>query len=236
MMTKTKFAQKTKLRILALVPVLIILFLGVSCIKGGDKSNPVTAVELVKMNVIYLGVENPVKIASSGYETSELDASIDNGTIYGRNGEYMILPKETGMATLTISSKGKEIQKAQFRVKVVPDPIAGIKILNGNSFDYISSGTITKKDLLTAGGISVEMRNFDFDLEFKIVSFVVSGVFKGGYEETEFSKSDRFTDKQIVLLERLIKNQKLLVEEIIAIGPEGKERKLNSMMFNVNIE
>jgi hypothetical protein len=148
----------------------------------------------------------------------------------------MILPKETGMATLTISSKGKEIQKAQFRVKVVPDPIAGIKILNGNSFDYISSGTITKKDLLTAGGISVEMRNFDFDLEFKIVSFAVSGVFKGGYEETEFSKSDRFTDKQIVLLERLIKNQKLLVEEIIAIGPEGKERKLNSMMFNVNIE
>jgi hypothetical protein len=239
MMTKSKLKTSSKLKILALLPLVAILLFGVACIKGGDKSNAVTAVELVKMNVLYLGVENPVKIAVSGYETSEIDVSINNGTISGSNGEYLVLPKESGSATILISSKGKEIQKMQLRVKVVPDPIVLIKTLKGELPVSITGGPISKTDLLNAGGISVEMRNFDFDLEFKIISFEISGIFvidKGAFEETEYSKSDRFTEKQISLIGRLVKDQKFYIENIISIGPDGKERKLNSVVFKISEE
>jgi hypothetical protein len=45
-----------------------------------------------------------------------LTAPVDNGTITGQNGEFIARPEKTGPATIKVSSKGKEIQKATFRV------------------------------------------------------------------------------------------------------------------------
>lgn len=50
----------------------------------------ITAMELSKMNVLFIGIDNPLKIAVSGIDNSELDVSIDNGQITGKNGEYSI--------------------------------------------------------------------------------------------------------------------------------------------------
>ena len=229
MMTKSKFNHRTKLKILALVPIAAVILLGVACVNGQNKTNVVTAVAPIRMNVLYLGLDNPIKIAASGYESSELIASIDNGTITGSNGEYIIRPRRPGNAIVTVSSKGTEIQKTEFRVKIVPDPVAKISGKN--------SGSITKSELLSAKGISVEMGSFDFDLEFKVVSFVLSATVPNSYTvREEISKSDMFSDIQIDLINSLVINQKLMVEEIKAIGPDGSIRKLSPMVFTINGE
>ena len=59
-----------------------------------------------------------MSIAASGYAASDLDVSIDNGTITGSNGSYTVRPDHPGSATITLSSKGKDIQKTEFRVKI----------------------------------------------------------------------------------------------------------------------
>ncbi|MFO7657751.1 MAG: GldM family protein, partial [Bacteroidales bacterium] len=148
MITKSNFNSKTKLKILALIPVAALIFLGVACVNEKNKTNTVTAVAPVKMNVLYIGVDNPVKIAASGYRSSKLEASIDNGTISGSNGEYIVRPEKPGKAMITVSIKGKTIQQSQFRVKTVPDPVAAIKTSNG----YFFGGEITKDELLAADG------------------------------------------------------------------------------------
>jgi gliding motility-associated protein GldM len=210
----------------------VVLFLGVACIKGKGNANPVNAVELVRMNVLYIGVENPVKIAASGYESSELTITIDNGTITGSNGEYNIKPKEIGIANVTISSEGKEIQKTQFRVKSVPDPVAALKTVQGNEVTHFSGGTISKKVLLSAEGIEAVMFNFDFDLSFSIASFVMSATLpNSNVVREEISNSGKYSVSQLDLINSLLKNQKLIIEEVIAIGPDGAKRKLNSMVF-----
>ncbi len=106
MMTKSKFNHKTKLKILTLVPLAAVLFLGVACVNGKNK-NVVTAVAPVKMNVLYLGVDNPMSIAASGYAASDLDVSIDNGTITGSNGSYTVRPDHPGSATIYIKQQRK---------------------------------------------------------------------------------------------------------------------------------
>jgi len=158
-----KFYQRTKLKILALVPLTIVLFLGVACVNGKNKDKLVTLIDPVRMNVLYIGVDNPIKIAASGYETSELTVSIDNGTITGKNGEYIVCPKQQGTANVIVAnSSGKEIQRTAFKVKITPDPIAAIKTPDG----YKTNGLISKKELLDANGIVVSMKDFDFDINF----------------------------------------------------------------------
>ena len=237
MMNSLKLAKRTRFKILAILPLAAVLFLGVACIKGKGNANPVNAVELVRMNVLYLGIENPVKIAASGYESSELTVSIDNGTITGSNGEYTIQPKEIGSAVVTISSDGKEIQKTQFRVKSVPDPVAALKTVQGNEVSHFTGGTISKKDLLAAGGVEAVLFNFDFDLSFTIASFVMSATLpNSNVVVEEISYSGKYSEAQIKLINSLVKYQKLMFEEVIAVGPDGAKRKLNSMVFTISGE
>jgi len=236
MITKKELIQKNLLLTLALGSAVIILLFGVSCSETQKESNSVVAVELVKMNVLYLGVQNPVKIAASGYKPSELTVTIDNGTITGTDGEYNISPKEVGKALLTVSFKEKEIQKTEFRVKLVPDPVAAVKVNTEKGTEYISSGYISKKDLLSSEGLSVELRNFDFDLKFEVVSFVLSVNIPGGFTYSEKSESYLFTEKQIEQINRKTVDQKIYIEDVIAKGPDGAKRKLNSLLLTLSGE
>jgi len=218
-------------KLIILIPVVAILYIGVSCVNEQTKSDVITAVELSRMNVLYIGISNPIKIAASAYEASELNVSINNGEISGSNGEYNVLVKQPGTAIVTISCNGKEIQKKEFRVKRIPDPVAAIT----TSSSFLTGGDISKKDLLAAGGIIIVMRDFDFDIKFDIVSFELSTDDPNLKDvQTEISKSDKFSDKQIDLINSLEEDQKLFVENIKAIGPDGRKRYLGSIVFTVN--
>ena len=207
-----------------------VLFIGVACVNGQNQSKVVTAVAPVKMNVLYIGVDNPIKIAASGYNASDITASVDNGTISGKNGEYVIRPEQSGSAIVTVSCKGKEIQKTTFRIKFVPDPIAGIQCKN----EVKTSGNISKKELLKAQGIKVFLTNFDFDLNFEVVSFVMSAQKTGEFVVyEEISDSENYSPLQIELIKSLIENQKLMIEGIVVKGPDGKKRKLSPMVFTI---
>jgi hypothetical protein len=232
MMTKNEFNQQTNLKILVLVPLVALLFIGVACRNGYNKSNVVTAVAPVKMNVLYLGLDNPIKIAASGYDASELTVDVDNASIFGKNGEYIVRPKRPGSATVTVSCDGKVIQKTTFRVKVVPSPVAAIQ---SSRSKIKTGGNITKLELLDAGGIVVFMANFDFDLNFEVVSFVMSATVANSMTvREEISHSGKFSEAQIDLINSLIKNQKLMIEEIVVKRPNGSKRKLSPMVFTID--
>ncbi|MFW6275775.1 MAG: M56 family metallopeptidase, partial [bacterium] len=162
-MTKQKINRQTNLKIIALIPFALILFLAIACVNDGAKSKTVTAVAPVKMNVLYLGVNNPVTIVASGYDADELEVSIDNGNIRGDEGEYIINPGQPGAAVVTVSHKGKEIQRTEFRVKEVPNPVTAVRI----DHDYVTGGEISKAQLLKIDELVAHMQNFDFDLQFK---------------------------------------------------------------------
>jgi len=225
MMTKGKFNQRTKLKILALVPATIVLFLGVACINGKKEASVVTAIEPVRMNVLYIGVDNPIKIAASGYEPSEINVSVTNGTITGKNGEYIVRPKMQGNAHVIVTnSKGKEIQKTEFRVKVVPDPVAMMAGLRG--------GPIKKNTLLEQDEIVASMASFEFDISFEIVEFTVLTVLNGYVYEVS-SKSNKITPKQKELFNKLKPNDKLYFQDIKCKGPDGSIREMATLNFKI---
>ncbi|MGD2035449.1 MAG: GldM family protein [Bacteroidales bacterium] len=228
MMTKPKFDPGAGLKILVLVPVAAILLFGVACVNGKlnrDRST-VTAIAPVKMNVMYLGLDNPVEIAVSGYDPSEIEIEVDNGRIEGREGKYIIRPYRPGTLKIEVFANGRQIKSSVFRVKTVPNPVAKVGGKNG--------GTISKEELLKAGRVYVEMENFDFDLSFEVVSYVMSATVPGTYRvREEISRSETFSRSQEDLIRSLLKNQKLMIEEIKVKVPDGSIRKLGSIVFTI---
>lgn len=223
MMTKIKFNQHSKLRLLALLPLATVLFLGVACVNGKDKTDVVTAVEPVKMNVLYLGIDNPVKIAASGYDARDLTATVDNGKIIGENGEYIIQPGKLGTVTVTVSSNGKEIQKTTFRVKFIPDPAIAVAGKKG--------GDITKQELLNANDVVVVMDS-DLDISFDVVEFNVMTL-KDGIVYEQKSNSNKITENQKEIIEKTSDGSSVYFQDINCKGPDGVVRRMPAIAFKI---
>ena len=120
------------------------------------------AVMLDKMNVFYIGVDNPVTIGSpTGWEKTSV--SMSGGTISGSNDKRTVRVKAVGPASITVTADGKS-STYPFRVKRIPDPV--FKIASGKA--RMPSVEVKNQQYCRA-----ELENFDFDLRFSIVSATV---------------------------------------------------------------
>ncbi|MEP7256319.1 MAG: gliding motility protein GldM [Ferruginibacter sp.] len=120
------------------------------------------AIMLDKMNVFYIGVENPITI-SSGSGWDKTTVSITGGTITGSGSNRVVTVTTPGTASITVTADGKS-SKFDFRVKVVPDPV--FKVASGKP----RMPSIEVKSQQTC---RAELEKFDFDTRFSVVSATV---------------------------------------------------------------
>jgi gliding motility-associated protein GldM len=123
------------------------------------------AVMLDKMNVFYIGVDNPVTI-SSGTGWDKTRVSMSGGSIApaGSAGRFVVRVSSLGNASITVNADGKATTYA-FRVKNVPPPI----LMVGNSDGgRIQSVVFKNQDYARA-----ELKNFDFEYHYSIVGATV---------------------------------------------------------------
>jgi len=192
-------------------------------------AEPMLVVSPTKMNVFYLGVDNPVEISAPGVAADKVFPSINNGVIVKDGKQFVVKPSRTGTAQITVMAEIEKQKKLvgtkDFRVKTVPDPVAKVAGIKG-------AGGIEKAVLLAQAGVIAEMENFDFDLTFKVVEFKVS-VNIGGFSNDKVSKSNRFTPEQFNLIKQANRGQKVYIEDIKAIGPDGSIRLLGSIALTL---
>lgn len=122
-----------------------------------------------KMNVFYIGVDNPVSVSAPGFQPQQITPSISSGTITSRGeaGKYTVRVNETGEVKVTLTGRKdgdvSRIGDATFRVKRIPDP----NIYAGNR----KSGVIGAGELRALTGIYAKADGFDFDVRFEIQGF-----------------------------------------------------------------
>lgn len=87
------------------------------------------AIALDKMNVLYIGVDNPLTIAVPNIPSDQLIVMIDNGSISGSNGRYIAHVTQSGTATIRVATVQNDrkvmLSEQVFRVKFMPDPVNG---------------------------------------------------------------------------------------------------------------
>ncbi|MBL7694274.1 MAG: gliding motility protein GldM [Ferruginibacter sp.] len=120
------------------------------------------AVMLDKMNVFYIGVDNPITI-SSGSGWDKTTVSMTGGTISGSGSNRIVTVTTPGTAKINVTADGKT-SSFDFRVKTIPDPV--FKVASGKP-------RMTSVEFKGQQFCRAELEKFDFDTRFSVVSATV---------------------------------------------------------------
>ena len=127
------------------------------------------AISLDKMNVFYIGVDNPISVSAAGVSSNDVKVSASGVTVKSNGGgKFTVNATTPGDATLTVSGGGAS-QTFKYRVKRIPDP--GPR-LGGNPKN--KGGAMGNGEFKAQGGISAILEGFDFDAKCDVVGFEVT--------------------------------------------------------------
>lgn len=98
-----------------------------------NESPILAAIAADKMNVLYIGIDNPITIAVPTIKPEDLVPHISSGRITGSNGKYNVNVFGSNDVTITLTKKdGSKIPGVYlFKVKRIPDPNDDISYKNG---------------------------------------------------------------------------------------------------------
>jgi gliding motility-associated protein GldM len=191
----------------------------------GRRSVTVTA---DKMNVFYIGVENPLSVVAAGVSSNDLRVSANNATLTP-NGPGKYIAKVSGgggVAKLTISGGGLNPTTFDFRIKPIPDPVAK---LSGSTGGDIGNGVI-KAQL----GVIAELAGFDFDARCEIAGFELVYAPKREDPIVVINGSGTFTSESKGLLNRAKPGDAYYFNNVRARCPgDVTSRKINSLVFQI---
>jgi GldM C-terminal domain len=154
-----------------------------------------SVVALEKMNVLYMGVGNPVSVAVEGVEDNKLKVSIDNGSIVkNAEGGYTVKTTRTGLAIVTVEWQGGKAER-KFKVKPLPDPVAMVENYGQGHLKADTDISLT---------LFVIFENFDFDCRASVAGFKLTRTSKNG-ESKQVNVQGAFSQD----CADLIKNKKI---------------------------
>lgn len=194
------------------------------------------SIQLDKMNVFYIGVPNPITITAAGYSVEDVSLTVPNADLTPTGkGKYDVKVSTPGKVLATIMAKTasgmKQVgQPMEIRVKTIPDPVAKVGGKTG--------GPVPVNVFKAQSGVVALLENFDFDAKFKVLSYDFSYLpKKGDYQPLGSVKGALFSNNQAV--DRYIRDiarmgDKVFIENIKAVGPDGRTRNLNQIVLSLN--
>lgn len=123
------------------------------------------AVQLDKMNVFYIGVENPISVSAAGVSSNDLKVSGSGVSLSNKGGGHYIVTATTPTndASITVAAPGVS-QTFKYRVKRIPDPVPML----GAKHKSKQMGNGEFKAQTFVDGV---LESFDFDARCEIVGF-----------------------------------------------------------------
>lgn len=174
-----------------------------------------------QMNVFYAGVPNPVTAAAAGISPADISVSASGGGVRVApkgNGKYEFTFTGTGECMVSVSAKTKDGVKSQgppikFRVKPLPKP--ELKI--GGKF---APQEMKKNELSMVAGLGAGANGFDFQANFTVLSYEVTGKGKGKLAQ-EAGTGNNLSAAAAKILKDADVNTKIYIDAKVK-GPDGK--------------
>lgn len=186
------------------------------------------------MNVFYRGLNNPVAISAGGVAESAVQARISSPHSIKRvrSGEYMVKPGVQGDKAIVsvyaeIDGSSKLMNQMEFRVKNLPRPEAKIQGSRGGR------ATLRAGELASLQRVTAEADDFLFEVEFKVTEFTIGFFDTSGMWNEESSSSEKFTSAQKQIFRSMRSGQRIAIENIKALGPDGKVQTLSPINITV---
>jgi gliding motility-associated protein GldM len=176
------------------------------------------AVMLDKMNVFYIGVDNPVTISSgTGWDKTHVSMTSGSLSPAGTPGKFIVKVNSIGKTTINVNADGKN-SSYDFRIKRIPDPVLKV---GPNQGGRVQSVIFKNQQFCRA-----DLENFDFDARFVVISATVyfSGAnFSSVQTATITGGSLAGISSQLA---RCIPGTSITFDNVKVKGPDGTERTI----------
>jgi gliding motility-associated protein GldM len=194
-------------------------------------AKPSAVVSPDKMNVLYIGLPNPVSVSAPGIAAKDLKVSMSGGSISGSGEHWTANVTSIGTATINVSgelTKGKisVLGSTLFRVKRIPDPKAQFAGKGGGN---TSAANIRAQDRIFA-----KLDNFEFDAKFNVTRFTL--MIAKPRQDVIFlnGNGNELTPAMRSLMNSVTPGTTVEFKDIIAVGPDGTQRGLDPIVLNAN--
>lgn len=184
------------------------------------------------LNIMYRGYNNQFSISVPGVSNEKIKVDVAGAAVTRNGGLWIIKPGDAAKkVTITVSAelegKMQPMGSREYRVKALPKPGAYFK---SGETEY-QDGNIARGALLNPNATVIASYGPDglLDLPFKITSFKVN--INGVITE---AKGDRFTKDQLTRLGKLKKGAIVVITDIRAKGPDGKDTRLSPIPLSLN--
>lgn len=174
-----------------------------------------------KMNVLYIGLDNPITIAIPGKNPNDVNARIDGaGTLTKKGGgQYIARVTKRGdikiVVTVTEGGKSKSYQ-APFRVRSIPKPEAKLGTLESGTH---SAGVIAAQP----GVYGTLGEGFAYEgVKYSINSYLIVYSPKRGDAIMITGQGSGLPPQAKSIMSRMKSGDRLIIDNIQATGPDGK--------------
>jgi len=195
----------------------------------GERS---VAVSATKMNVFYIGVDNPVAVTAAGVPSSQIKVSMGGsggGTISPANGAYNVrvsTPTKKGQfAKVNVSAPGLS-ESREFRVKRIPDPIPMLSNSRG--------GAMPSGEFRAQQGVRPVLDGFDFDAKCGIKGYRVVRIPKRQDPQVANNPGGKFGGEAVSIVKKAKAGDSFLFDNIKCQCPGDKApRDLGAIAFRI---
>lgn len=190
-------------------------------------AKPSAVVSPDKMNVLYIGVPNPVSVSAPGVPKESIKVSMSGGSISGSAGHYTATVTSIGAAKITVSGdKGMVLGASDFRVKRIPDPKA--------QFAGKSGGSTSAANIRAQNRLFAKLEGFDFDAKFTVTRFTLL-VIKPRLDPVVLSgNGGELTGAMTSALNGVTPGSTVVFRDIVAVGPDGLSRPIDAIVLSAN--
>jgi hypothetical protein len=184
----------------------------------------------IKMNVLYVGIDNLISVATPGGPNDKITVSISEGTVSkASQGLYNVrVSSVSDECWIKVDVNGKWAGSSSFRVRNLPIPSATIS-------GFVSGDTITANVFRSQAGVDLYIKDFPFQVEYETLEFTFTINDEKGTPKSAHCEGAFFSPQTKEYMDHFLKpGTAVAITNIRAKDPSGREVKVPSLIYFVN--
>ena len=193
---------------------------------------PAVTISNTDLNIMYRGYDNKFAISVPGVSNDKLKVTVNGAAVRQQGGQWIIKPGDNAKTvsiavSAELDGRMQPMGTKDYRVKALPKPGAFFK---SGETEY-SEGNISRSALLNNSATVIASYGPDglLDLPFQITSFKVN--INGVLTE---ARGNKFSRDQLDRMSKLKMGAIVVINDIRAKGPDGKETRLSPIALSLN--
>jgi gliding motility-associated protein GldM len=197
---------------------------------------PMAVISATELNVVYVGLDNPISVSVPGYSSSQIKVSTSGGTLVPgpTRGTYLVKVDQSTGREITISAsvkdengRVKEMGQQKYRVRKVSKPLPALGSIE-------ASGSVSAGQLAATQYILAPLKDFIYqNIKYTTAEYTIVYIPKGNTGKAYKGYSAAITPEIKSVFRNARTGDRIILAQVRVDGPSGRETLPASLTLEV---